>query len=142
MAFDLLREESITSGNLRLALRRYESYFSGVRTTNCPKPFRGAGVERNCHVIRDLHCRLLNLNWRASLWSRDTAYARALDRSGCNYTLGPCDSEGRPSHAGKRSVEIRGGAAPGTPNRSSGYHGRRTRRTPCSAWAKTRLGTC
>jgi hypothetical protein len=32
-----------------------------------------------------------------------------LERSGCNCTLCHCDSEGRPSHAGKRSVAIRGG---------------------------------
>src|SRR6266545_3876826 len=36
----------------------------------------------------------------------NTSYRRALDRSGCNCSLGPCDSEGGQSHATKRSVTI------------------------------------
>src|ERR1017187_5504468 len=64
-------------------------------------------AKRNCHVIWDLHRRLLDINRRINLWSRDTSCRRALDRSGRNRTLGPCDSEGRSSDTGKRSVVMR-----------------------------------
>jgi hypothetical protein len=63
--------------------------------------------EKEPHVIRDLHRRLLNIDWRSDLWSRDTAYRRALDRGGRNCAFGPRNSEGRPSHARKRSVALK-----------------------------------
>lgn len=58
------------------------------------------------HVIRHLSHRFPDSDCRADLRCRYSARSATLDRSGRHRTSGPCDSERRPNHAGKRSFEL------------------------------------
>src|ERR1700722_19655748 len=76
-------------------------------------------AERDCHVVWDLHRRLFDTDWRLDLRSRDFTRRHALDRRGCNCTLGPCHSEGRPGDAGQRSLPMTSTAVLGKDARST-----------------------